>query len=328
MKKKIIKKICKEEKGITLIALVITIIVLLILAGVAISMLTGDNGILKQAVKAKEETEKKSIQENIQLAVLSAMSNTSHELTLESLKAEVKSQLGNDVEVEQDGIGGYVIGKNQDENGHLKDVYGVVDKEGIVGEGKWHFVKLTEVEEDDNGDIIISDGVTQLIVGNKINYNAKSDENNETVEKSYKSEGTINGNNKYYTYKTSGYDGEWEILGAENGKVIIVPMYSIMVSETDDTGSYKQYLTLTGEDGIQNGISELNRISEIYGYGKGAESARSITVEDINKITGYDPNYVGQNVNKTKKEELKLKRANEGNMTEYGNEVSYYWERR
>ena len=48
----------QKTKGITLIALVITIIVLLILAGVSISMLTGDNGILTQAEKAKEETEK------------------------------------------------------------------------------------------------------------------------------------------------------------------------------------------------------------------------------------------------------------------------------
>ena len=47
-----IKIINKNEKGITLIALVITIIVLLILAGVAISMLSGENGILKKAAKA------------------------------------------------------------------------------------------------------------------------------------------------------------------------------------------------------------------------------------------------------------------------------------
>ena len=47
----------KNNKGITLIALVITIIVLLILAGVSIAMLTGENGILNQAQKAKEETE-------------------------------------------------------------------------------------------------------------------------------------------------------------------------------------------------------------------------------------------------------------------------------
>ncbi len=47
----------KKEKGITLIALVITIIVLLILAGVSIAMLTGENGIITQAQKAKENTE-------------------------------------------------------------------------------------------------------------------------------------------------------------------------------------------------------------------------------------------------------------------------------
>ena len=57
------KKILKEkEKGITLIALVITIIVLLILAGVSIAMLTGDNGILIQANNAKENT--KQAEEN------------------------------------------------------------------------------------------------------------------------------------------------------------------------------------------------------------------------------------------------------------------------
>ena len=45
-----------RNKGITLIALVITIIVLLILAGISIVMLTGDNGILKKATTAKEKT--------------------------------------------------------------------------------------------------------------------------------------------------------------------------------------------------------------------------------------------------------------------------------
>ena len=47
----------KQEKGITLMALVITIIVLLILAGVTIAMLTGDNGIIGKAMQAKIRTE-------------------------------------------------------------------------------------------------------------------------------------------------------------------------------------------------------------------------------------------------------------------------------
>lgn len=52
------KQEVKSNKGITLIALVITIIVLLILAGVSISMLVGENGIITQAQKAKNETER------------------------------------------------------------------------------------------------------------------------------------------------------------------------------------------------------------------------------------------------------------------------------
>ena len=46
-----------KQRGITLIAFVITIIVLLILAGVSIAMLTGQNGILTQAQNAKNRTE-------------------------------------------------------------------------------------------------------------------------------------------------------------------------------------------------------------------------------------------------------------------------------
>mgnify|MGYP007083085337 CR=1 FL=1 len=59
----------KEEKGITLIALVITIIILLILAGVSIAMLTGNNGILTQAKNAKKNFEDTSEKEQVQLAV-------------------------------------------------------------------------------------------------------------------------------------------------------------------------------------------------------------------------------------------------------------------
>ena len=60
----------KEAKGITLIALVITIIVLLILAGVAIATLTGENGILTKANNAKIETTKAGAEEKVKIAVL------------------------------------------------------------------------------------------------------------------------------------------------------------------------------------------------------------------------------------------------------------------
>ena len=46
--------VVKKERGITLIALAVTIIVMLILAGVTIAALTSENGIVNQATKVKE----------------------------------------------------------------------------------------------------------------------------------------------------------------------------------------------------------------------------------------------------------------------------------
>ena len=68
--KNISKKIVKKAKGITLISLVITIIILLILAGVTLSLTLGDNGIITQAGKAKEAHEIAAIKEDFQLAIL------------------------------------------------------------------------------------------------------------------------------------------------------------------------------------------------------------------------------------------------------------------
>ena len=65
----------RENKGITLIALVVTIIVLLILAGVLISMLTGENGILKRANEAKEETARATEDEQRKMAMFEAAMN-------------------------------------------------------------------------------------------------------------------------------------------------------------------------------------------------------------------------------------------------------------
>ena len=81
-----LKKYKSSAKGITLIALVITIIVLLILAGVSIATLTGDNGILTQAKEAKEKTEEAKRKEEQQLEDL-----------LNKITSEVPSEEGYNV---------------------------------------------------------------------------------------------------------------------------------------------------------------------------------------------------------------------------------------
>ena len=62
----------KNARGITLIALVITIIVLLILVGITINALSGENGILKRATQAKSKTGRANALEQINLAIITA----------------------------------------------------------------------------------------------------------------------------------------------------------------------------------------------------------------------------------------------------------------
>ena len=62
-----------NEDGITLIAFVVTIILILILAGVSISALTGQNGVLKRATEAKEKVETSQKEEKDKLIEMEAI---------------------------------------------------------------------------------------------------------------------------------------------------------------------------------------------------------------------------------------------------------------
>ena len=87
-----------NNKGITLIALVITIIVLLILAGVSIAMLTGQNGVLTRATDAKEDTavaeavERINMELNAAYALVLSGDITGEEFTAENIN-EIKANL-------------------------------------------------------------------------------------------------------------------------------------------------------------------------------------------------------------------------------------------
>lgn len=59
----------KQDKAITLVALIVTIIILLLLAGITISLVLGDNGILNRAKTSGEEYTKASIKEEIELGI-------------------------------------------------------------------------------------------------------------------------------------------------------------------------------------------------------------------------------------------------------------------
>lgn len=94
--KKQLQVVKNNQRGITLIALAITIIVLLILAGVSVATLTGDNGILGQTSKAKYKTDIANEKEIIERAAITAriINDKLIELTEEIFKNELEKEAG------------------------------------------------------------------------------------------------------------------------------------------------------------------------------------------------------------------------------------------
>ena len=91
----------KEKSGITLVALVVTIVILLILAGVSINMVLGDSGIITKAQEAKIMTVVSSVKEEIRMSKTDNIINGEYE-TAETLLAEGKAQ--RTVQQDEDGI--------------------------------------------------------------------------------------------------------------------------------------------------------------------------------------------------------------------------------
>ena len=176
-------------RGITLIALVITIIVLLILAGVSIAMLTGQNGILTQAQNAKDKTEYKNAEEKVRLAVMGAMSDDGT-LTVEKLRTDM-ANYGGTIEGETFPVTATVDGKSF-----------TVNANGSVGE--------------------IVPAPEGLEVGTEVTYTPSGTYKWEAEYcSSTKAIGTddVKLDSSNDNYKIS----KWKVLDIKNGKVTLVP---------------------------------------------------------------------------------------------------------
>ena len=156
----------KNKNGITLIALVVTIVVLLILAGVSISMLFGENGIIKRAQEASEENEIGEERELVELSAAGAKGRNENgwgEITYDNLDEELAMNLG-DREYTLDGTGpftvtytdsgrSYIVETNGGITGGEKDETGISIKLTLTHENKTLNVsELPNVKEvvDDN----------------------------------------------------------------------------------------------------------------------------------------------------------------------------------
>ena len=279
----------KERNGITLIALVITIIVLLILAGVVITTLTGDNGILGKAKTAKTTNDEEKVKEQIKIAVMGSYGKDG-ELNYDDLTknlgqigiTELPDTASYPLEVTLDGVSAT-----------------------IEANGEVNFT--TSGGYTQTGDTITSPDGKTMKVGDYVDYDPTLEAKASDLTYTSTADKTGADSDQEFnatTYKSAGYG--WRILGVSNGKIRLISEEFIGAGTYTD--SNRTYYTLKGQKGFINGIEELNKISAIFGHGKGAEKATSITVEDINAITGYNPTTA---------------KYGEGNSYEYGNKVTY-----
>ena len=83
----------KSKKGITIIALIITVVVLLILAGISVSLVVDKDGLLNSSKETKEEVRAKMIEQKKEVWSLENQLNkgTSHEITLEQFLESLES---------------------------------------------------------------------------------------------------------------------------------------------------------------------------------------------------------------------------------------------
>ena len=238
----------KENKGITLIALVITIIILLILAAIVINLTIGQRGILNRAEEAGRNYTKSAKEEDEKLS------------------------------------------------NFLKEADDIID--GINGESK-PLPENARAKKVEIGDYVAYDPITD-VEESKLSYTSPV------------GTGLSHGNGKHQIAEgqtfTATSGTKWRVLSKDEttGEVLLISEKPI----TADTGLP---LIVLGGVGYLYYEQELNEICKIYGYGKGANTsktfvykigdvvegeiegiitgsgARSITAEDINKITKYDP---------------------------------------
>ena len=156
----------KKERGITLIALVITIIVLLILAAVSIATLTGQNGILSRADESKTQTEIGEEEEAIKLAYNGVMAdNLGDGVTAEQLENELQANGYNATATGENPI---VVTFGEPSN----RVY-EIDASGNIAEAK-PLVTLGEAKDDSmltkdtDTDVTVADGTVKVPAGFKV----------------------------------------------------------------------------------------------------------------------------------------------------------------
>jgi len=305
----------KKNRGITLIALIITVILLLILVGVSVNVIIKGN-LFSNAQKAVDGTNAKV---NEQQTIIDELMNEWDEIekdacshkwkegeillqptcTTAGKKQKVCENCGKLLEVEIPALGHNYVNRvctrcGEKEPGCTTHTYGdwVITKNATcVAEGsKKRTCTVCGVEEVEtipttghkwaNGKCTVCGEA--LVIGANINYHEYISESGGTVSASYTSTKTARGstdasdsNATYSAVNNSGI--QWIVLGEENGQIKITTKNIVQPTSGGYTSGNFKYLMLQGQNGYTNSIDELNKISAVYGKGKYADTTKFST---------------------------------------------------
>lgn len=246
MKNKLRNKF-KNQEAITLVALVVTIVILLILAGVSLNLVLGNQGIISKAEQAKEKTERANIIEQARLDILEVQVVKGGSLTESELKAI------------------------------LEPKYGTISGEGeeqILTTKNGQEIKVSEIYTESLG----AEPLANLVeVGDYIKYGEKltaTTYTTKTSETGYSSGTQTFGTNTNMLWRV--------ISKKENGDIEIVAVSNVLAND-GETGLY-----LCGETGFVNAEKVLKDLCDKL-YTSSYGEARSIKLEDLNALIGFDP---------------------------------------
>ena len=280
----------ETQKGITLIALVITIIVLLILAGVSIAMLTGQNGILTQAQNAKTTTENKSAEEKVKLAVMGARADDGT-LTVGKLRTEL-ANYGGTVEGNTFPVTATVDGKSftVDDKGNveLAGEKQPVTREGIEVGDYVSYTPDTATEKTYDADKLKKGGYTytQTVKKEDLNWRVLRKNDDGSIDLI----GDATSNSVYF----------WKSLGYNNGVYLLNDICKELYSNSThhitarsvNLEDMEKWLTDSGKTaraGYTNSVS-----GKKYGETKEYKGSKSYTPDIYGKTEDESANYYSE----------------------------------
>ena len=228
-----VTSILKRNKGITLVALVITIVVIIILAMITVNFLFGENGLITKAQEAKKMSAIEEVREKLEMATGTAI-----------IDGKGKTTIGDYFElIESEGIIG---NKDSDTLDNGDGTYDVTTNEGFI-------FQVMPVPEKDNTDDILIDYIGETNGPRIKNVTATTTTNSATIEVE-----AVNAENATYKYeyKKEGEDS-WQTVEGENGSTCTINnleenvIYNIRVTVEVASGGNKG--TATREINVRTG---------------------------------------------------------------------------